>query len=77
MITEHMQLRTISDASQWADSMLSGISSNDYDYDRAVELLAKWIWDNKPKIGCVIADHPVNDMPTDEFWDIISEAELD
>lgn len=75
MITAAMKLNTTRDARQWAGDILSGISSSDYDYDRAVDLLSDWLWDEKPEIGCLYSEHPIDGMDEIEFWAIIADAE--
>ena len=76
MITAAMQLNTATDSDQWADSLLEGISSTDYDIDFAIELLSAWLWSNKPNIGCVYSDHLISGIGDLSLWAIIEKAEI-
>ena len=66
MITEHMKLNSRTDADQWAGEF--GLAT---DGDEAI--LASWIWENKPTVGCSINDHPIMRLSDDEFWALFQE----
>lgn len=53
MITEHMQLTSMTDVRQWAGDI---VESWEGDYDRNVEAMSRAINDLKPQWGCVHAD---------------------
>ena len=67
MITSSMTLDTKMGADFWAAEMLAGTEYG----EREKQILSDWIWNNKPEIGCTLADHPINDMSNEEVFDII------
>lgn len=69
MITDHMTLTTIRDAYTWASQ---------FDLtDAQIERLGDWIWDNKPKINCTYAEHPLYELESDTFWEIAGDENHD
>jgi hypothetical protein len=69
MITDTMMLNTVEDAKLWASVL--GLVHQEQD-DR----VAKWIWENKPAIGCFYDDHPISTISDEEFWSIADGVEL-
>ena len=63
MITEFMVLKTKTDAEQWA----SDFELDDYQ----TKMLAKWLWAEKPFIGCSWNEHPISNLSVDDLWDIL------
>jgi len=64
MITGNMKLNSKSGARQWASDC--GLNN-----DVQVQKLANWLWENKPYIGCTINEHPLQNLSTEEFWEIV------
>ena len=65
MITNSMQLHSMSDARTWAYN-IGKFSENQQ------TRLAEWIWENKPEIGCRYDEHPICNVG-DGFWEIIGD----
>lgn len=66
MITPHMTLQSTRDAHIWASEF--GLSSSD-----EIDNVARWIWENKPYIGCAFAEFESANaeiLESEEFWDI-------
>jgi len=65
MMTDAMQLNSMTDASTWAQNM-GNLS------DAQQTRLANWIWENKPEIGCRYDEHPIYNIE-DGFWEIVGD----
>lgn len=65
MMTDYMQLNSLTDARTWAQNMHGGDLAETDEED-----LAQWIWENKPEIGVSYKNHPIYDMEGDEFYAI-------
>ena len=65
MMTDYMQLNSLTDARTWAQNMNGG-DMNDTDEEK----LAQWIWENKPEIGVSYKDHPICNLEHAEFYEI-------
>lgn len=65
MITKNMQLLSTSDARQWASEF--GLEN-----DAQEDLLAAYIWANKPEAGCTHQEwDEANPLTDKEFWAIV------
>lgn len=65
MITNSMQLHSMSDARTWA-------FNNGNFTDNQASNLADWIWENKPEIGCRYDEHPLYSIG-DGLFEIIGD----
>ena len=63
MITENMKLSSVNDARQWASDMRLNT-------EMEIQNVARWIWNNKPALGCTYNEHPIESLEIDDFWTI-------